>query len=287
MVKDARIWQIGFLALFLGLGFATRDWSLRVEGVSVAIATCLITQSLATKLLQILQNDGTVSIKAGLPSALITGLGLSLLLRVDHPSTMIVAGTIAILSKFLIRVQNKHVFNPGNVGIVAALLLTHDAWVSPGQWGEDGWYVLLFLSAGGVVLQRVGRWDTSVMFLATYAGLEAVRNVWLGWTWDVWAHRMMSGSLLLFALFMITDPRTIPNARVGRLLWAGAIALLTFWLRNNWFISTAPFWALVVLAPVTPLIDRVFAAPVFSWRVPAIPSPVLTPVASASVPLNE
>jgi hypothetical protein len=63
------------------------------------------------------------------------------------------------------------------------------------------------------VLKRVGRWDTTLAFLGSYALLEALRNLWLGWAWDVWAHRLMSGSLLLFALFMVTDPRSIPNAR--------------------------------------------------------------------------
>ncbi len=208
------------------------------------------------------------SFLASLPSALITSLGLSILLRADHYSTMALACSVAIASKFLIRVRGKHVFNPGNLGIVAALTLTPDAWVSPGQWGEEGWYALLFLSCGGLVVQRVGRWDTTVMFLGSYAVLEAIRNLWLGWTWDVWAHRLMSGSLLMFALFMITDPRTIPNARVGRLIWAGAIALLTFYLRNYLFISTAVFWALCALAPLSIVLDAMVPSDRFVWRTP-------------------
>ncbi|XHX77431.1 MAG: RnfABCDGE type electron transport complex subunit D [Stenomitos frigidus ULC029] len=205
------------------------------------------------------------SFRSSLPSALVTSLGLSILIRADHYSTMILACVAAIASKFLIRVQGKHVFNPGNFGIVAALTFTSDAWISPGQWGEEGWYALMFLSCGGLVVQRVGRWDTTIAFLGSYAVLEAVRNVLLGWTWDVWAHRLMSGSLLMFSLFMITDPRTIPNARMGRLLWAVAIALLTFFLRNYLFLSTAVFWALFTLAPLSLLFDAVFPGDRFVW----------------------
>ena len=255
MLLDARIYQIAFLLLFLLVGLLTRDWTLHPVAIATAVAVCLTIQAI------VLPSAPAKS----LLSALITALGLSLLLRVDHPSTMMLAAAAAIASKFLLRVGEKHLFNPANFGIITALTLTQDAWVSPGQWGEAGWLVLLFVCAGGLVLGRVGRWDTSVVFLVAYGGLEAARMIWLGWTWDVWVHRLMNGSLLLFALFMITDPRTIPNARVGRLIWASAIALLTFWLRNFCFLATAPIWALFLLAPLTLLLDRLFLSDRFEW----------------------
>ncbi|MEM9484688.1 MAG: RnfABCDGE type electron transport complex subunit D, partial [Cyanobacteria bacterium P01_F01_bin.116] len=199
-------------------------------------------------------------------SPLITALGLSLLLRTDHIATMAFAAAIAIASKFLCKTNDKHFFNPANLGIIAALTLTNDAWVSPGQWGDEIWYAFIFIGAGGMVLKRVGRWDTTGMFLASYALLEAVRNLYLGWTWDVWSHRMMSGSLLLFALFMVTDPRSIPNARPARLIWALAIAVLTFVLRNQFYLSTAVFWALFLLAPLTIVLDKFWESPRFEWK---------------------
>jgi len=70
----------------------------------------------------------------------------------------------------------------------------------------------------------------------------------------------------LFALFMLTDPRSIPNARVSRLLWAVSIAILTFILRNHFFMSTAVFWALFALSPLTLLLDWIWSSPRFVWR---------------------
>ncbi|MEM8806635.1 MAG: RnfABCDGE type electron transport complex subunit D [Cyanobacteria bacterium P01_G01_bin.38] len=292
MFKDARDHQIVFLSLFLTLGVAMRDWSLRPEIVVVAIGVSLVTQaglswikekrekdkgdgeSIAQPLLPVthyplpeprseIQNP---KLSFNWRSPLITALGLSLLLRTDHLGTMALAASLAIASKFLLRVNDKHCFNPANFGIIAALTLTPDAWISTGQWGEEMWYALIFLGAGGIVLKRVGRWDTTGMFLGGYALLEALRNVYLGWTWDVWMHRMSSGSLLLFALFMVTDPRSIPNGRPARLMWAGAIATLTFILRNQFYLSTAVFWALFALAPLTLVLDKIWTAPRFEWK---------------------
>lgn len=298
--QDARIYQILFLSSFLLLGIGTRDWTLQPGMVLTAIATCLATQWIAEWLKhrsehqplllsatqeslslteeyspEAGQSSGQTAVgMVGFPlprfllSPLITGLGLSLLLRTDQYSAMILAAIAAVSSKFLLHVNGKHIFNPANIGIVAAVTLTHHAWVSPGQWGEESWYALLFISAGGVVLQRVGRWDTTIAFLGSYAALEAIRNLWLGWTWDVWLHRLMSGSLLLFALFMVTDPRTIPNARTARLIWAFAIALLAFVLRNYFFVSTAVFWALFALSPLTLFFDAFWKSELFQWQAP-------------------
>lgn len=275
LFKDIRDYQISFLGLFLVVGISTRDWTLRPDLIGVLIATCLLTQSILSFVIShwSLANNidapeasRRVGQVTNLRSALITSLGLSLLLRADHWTTMVIAATSAIASKFLFKFGDKHFFNPANFGIISALVLTSDAWVSPGQWGEEWWYALLFVGTGGMVLQRIGRWDTTAAFLGSYSLLEAIRNLWLGWTWDVYWHRLMSGSLLLFALFMITDPRSIPNSRIGRVVWAACIAGLTFILRNYFFIPTAVFWALFILAPLSILLDVLWFAPRFSWQ---------------------
>ncbi len=272
-ICDPRVYQILFLGTFLWLGVATRDWTLHVGHAIAVGAACLGTQWIAHTLRSRLSSAPRTRIPNpgdwGWRSALITALGLCLLLRANSALTMVLAGGAAIGGKFLLRSRGKHFFNPANFGIITALCLTGDAWVSPGQWGSDLWLGLLFAGAGGIVLRRVGRWDTSAVFWGSYALLEALRNAYLGWTPDVLFHRLASGSLLLFALFMVTDPRSIPNARTARVLWAIAIAALTFVLRNAFYLTDAPFWALFALSPLTLLLDRVWAAPAFQWRSPA------------------
>ena len=283
ILKDRRDYQIIFLSSFLILGLSNRDWTIQPVLMATVIASCLLTQWILGAVVEIQKKDNPNRFSSckwqfaiatltsnrvlnSLRSASITALGLCLLLRGNNYSTMILAGFLAIASKFLFQHHSKHFFNPANFGIIAALLFTDDAWVSPGQWGTDWWYLLLFAGMGGIVLKKVGRWDTSVAFLLTYGGAEAVRNLWLGWSWDVWLHQMSSGSLLLFALFMLTDPRSIPNATIGRILWAIAIALVTLILQDYFYINTAIFWALFIISPLTVLIDMVWSAPRFTWH---------------------
>jgi len=233
--QDSRDYQILFLCSFLLLGIATRDWTIQSQLVLVVVGGCLLVQTVMMRLVRSRWSFQGVDLKltesstgistnqhwfdfTSLKSALITGLGLCLLLRANHFSTMLLAAGLAIASKFIFRVRGKHFFNPANFGIIAALTLTKDAWVSPGQWGTDWWYLALFLATGGLVLKKVGRWETSAVFLGVYASLEAVRNIWLGWDSEVLLHHLSSGSLLVFALFMLTDPRSIPNAIKGQII---------------------------------------------------------------------
>ena len=282
--SDVRDYQIAILSGFLLLGVYTRDWTLHLDWVAFTMTACVLTQWLLSFYFAKRNPKPKKALKiqpmliSGLRSSLITALGLSLLLRTNHVAVLMLAGCLAIASKFFLKYENKHFFNPANFGIISVLLLTNDAWVSPGQWGTDWWYLILFFSAAGLVLNKVGRWDTSIAFLASYGGLEILRNFWLGWTWDVVIQQLSSGSLLLFAFFMLTDPRSIPNAKKGRIFWAISIALLTFVLQNGVYSSSAIFWALFALAPTTIIIDKIWKGKRFNWQQNQSESKPLNPI---------
>jgi Na+-transporting NADH:ubiquinone oxidoreductase subunit NqrB len=253
MFKDPRDFQILFLSCFLLIGICFRDFSIHFANVVAVIAATLLTQ-------WILAPHSNRSFR----SAWITALSLCLLLRANSIFPMAAAGCLSILSKFTLRFRGKHFFNPSNFGIVI-LLLSGKAWVTPGQWGQDVWFAFFFLAAGAMVLRKVGRLETTGAFLLTYALLEFRRNVMLGWTFDVFAHRMMSGSLLLFSFFMITDPRVIPDRKSARVFWTALVAVLAFILRNYFFLPTAIFWALFALSPFSIVFDALFPAKRFEW----------------------
>ncbi|MEM9050466.1 MAG: RnfABCDGE type electron transport complex subunit D [Bacteroidota bacterium] len=211
-----------------------------------------------------------VKIKGGslhsLKSAMISGLGLCLLLKVDSLWVMVLAGVLTISSKYLFRFDEKHMFNPTNFGIIVTVLFDL-GWIDPGQWGQgDTTVALIFIGATGILL-RVKRWDLSVSFLTCLFLLEAVRVVlYLGWDWPVLFHRFESGTILLFAFFMITDPKTTPNSRRGRILWGLLIAALSFFLGQFLYLYEAPLIALFIISLTTPLLDSLFKAERFSWK---------------------
>ncbi|MCB9170725.1 MAG: RnfABCDGE type electron transport complex subunit D [Flavobacteriales bacterium] len=259
--RDARHAQVLLLATLLGYGLLVMHWSAELPRYAVLLGTCLAMQTVAVVVLRMPWSS--------LKSALITGLGLSLLLHVGSLLTAALAAVIAIGGKCVLRDRGKHIFNPGNLGIVLAILLTGDAWISPGQWGSGALLLVLFGSLATMLLLRVGRVDVALGFLGTFAMLQYTRTVlYLGWGMDVLVHQLMNGSLLLFTFFMITDPKTTPNAPRARLAWSMLVALVAFLLTEKVRIQAAPIWALFLVSASTPLFDRMWKAARFEWSIP-------------------
>jgi len=255
--NDPRYLQIFLLGSFLAYGLLFLQWAARLEIFAAAVFSTAFTQIIWAKA----KRAPMSSVK----SALISALGLCLLLRTESVWIMSLAGIATISSKFLIRRNGKHVFNPTNFGIILAILSGH-AWISPGQWGHELTTMgLIGLGAVGILL-RVKRWDLSLTFLMVLFVLESLRLVaYLGWDWPVVFHRFNSGTILLFAFFMITDPKTSPNSRKGRIIWASMIAMLSFLLGQFFYLYQAPLIALFIVSFTTPLIDKVFQAERFKW----------------------
>ena len=75
------------------------------------------------------------------------------------------------------------------------------------------------------MVNRAARSDVTLAFLVFYLALVVGRSLWLGEPLAIPLHRLQSGALLLFAFFMISDPKTTPDSRAGRILFAALVAL--------------------------------------------------------------
>ncbi|MEY2924534.1 MAG: hypothetical protein RLZZ337_1082 [Bacteroidota bacterium] len=256
--NDPRYFQILYLGSFLFYGISFLSWNAEVNRYVVNFGTAVITQLIFTYF--------TTKNYSSIKSALITALGLCLLLKTDSVWVASFAAFVAIASKFLIKVNYKHVFNPANIGIIAAVALTQQAWVSPGQWGSGVVFWFFVGAAGLMMVLKVGRIDTAITFLLVFGGLLFARQVlYLGWETEVWLHKMNNGTLLLFAFFMITDPMTIPNHKRARILWASILGILLFVASNFFYIQSAAIWILFFVSPFTPVFDRLCKAEKFEW----------------------
>jgi len=259
--RDARHYQIAALSTLLVFNFGWIDFGARLENSALALVAALVTQFVCSYFTRT---------PLDLRSPLITGLSLSLLLRADEPWIHAVAGVIAIASKFVLRLDGKHIFNPAGFAIVVLLFTAPGVWISPGQWGSAIWFAALLCFFAILVLSAARRADVAIFFFASHAALLLARGWWLGDPLAIPFHQLQSGSLLIFTFFMISDPRTTPDSRLGRFIFALSVAALGHYLAFFMQMRPALYVALIALSPLILLIDKVLPAQRFQWSRPAI-----------------
>ena len=262
-MTDPRLYQIATLTSLLIYGMGWLDFDVTSARVCVLLLAALATQAVC---------DRVTGAKLNAKSALISGLSLCLLLRTNRIELAILAAAIAIVAKFLIRFRGKHIFNPTNGGLVAMMLLTKQVWVSPGQWGSAAFFAFLMACAGGMVVNRAARADVTYAFIAFYAALMFGRSIYLGEPPAIPFHRLESGALLLFAFFMISDPKTTPDSRAGRVLFAGLVAFGAWYVQFRLFRTNGLIWSLAVWSMAVPLIDWLLPGNRYSWSSPTTTS---------------
>jgi len=256
---DPRLYQIASLAGLLVYG-TVRGFEIEPSRAALLVGVCLATQLAATRLARLPAFDPK--------SALISGLSLCLLLRTNSTGLAVLAAVVAIASKFLIRVRGKHVFNPTNLGLVATMAASGRVWASPGQGGSAAFLAFLIACAGGLVVNRAARSDVSYAFLLAWSAALFGRAAWLGDPLSIPLHQLESGALLLFAFFMISDPKTTPDSRAGRILFATLVAAGAHYVQFRLFRSNGLLWSLAAVSPLVPLIDRCLPGSRYYWGEP-------------------
>ncbi|MFN7963748.1 MAG: DUF2330 domain-containing protein [Thermoanaerobaculia bacterium] len=254
---DPRWLQILILSSLLAWGQAYLHFDLPWGRVLLTLGSALLAQAFFSRLFS--------RPRLELPSAAISALSLCLLLRTDRPALVVLGASIAIGSKFLLRWHGKHVFNPTNLALVVLLLGSDHAWVSASQWGARVSFAFFLACAGLVVTGKSSRADIPLGFLAAHTGLLLARAAWLGDPWAIPLHQLQSGSLLIFAFFMISDPKTTPNSRAGRLLFAVAVALGGYFVQFVLYRPNGLLYSLAAWCLATPLLDRWLPGRRFEW----------------------
>jgi len=257
-LRDPRLYQILVLSSLLVYGVTRLDLEVTVPRAVLLLAAALLTQAVCTRLWRLPAFDPK--------SALISGLSLCLLLRTGSELLAVAAAVVTIASKFVLRINGKHVFNPTNFGIVALMLATGQVWVSPAQWGNAALFAFLMACLGGLVVNRAARSDVTYAFLFFYLAVLFGRALWLGQPSAIPLHQLGSGGFLLFTFFMISDPKTTPDSRAGRILFALLVALGAGFVHFILYRPNGLLLSLAFLSPLVPLLDRLLPGARYAWR---------------------
>ncbi|MCU1371395.1 MAG: hypothetical protein JWO77_2589 [Ilumatobacteraceae bacterium] len=225
-------------------------------------------------------------------SAMLTGNGVAFILRVpgtEHGDWWSLRGApifvsvaaLSLLSKHVIRVRGRHLFNPSNLGLVVCFLVLgalhadpQDLWWGPLSPGIVA--ALVVIAAGGVAITyRQGLLGVAAPFFVTFAvgtGVLAWSGHAMTARWSsvpvegasYWWVLVSSPEILVFSLFMITDPRTIPVGRVGRVVFGAGVAVVATLLvapqRTEYATKVAILASLVLVCAARPLIERLAPA---------------------------
>ena len=284
-IRDPRLHLAAVIISIHVLGQIGLGFRVSVPQILVAILVCAVIEVGWT-----LSKTGTVVWPA---SAMLTGSGVALILRLsdmqsnDHWSWRgwyvfaLVAG-LSLLTKYVIRYRGSHIFNPSNVGLVAAFLLLGSARIEPLDfwWAPfDGWMIaayLIILVGGLLITARLHLLGMSAAFWLTLAagiGILAASGHCMTARWSFepvcgahfWWVIVFSPEILIFLFFMITDPKTTPAGRVARIAFGAAVALVCTLLiapqTTEFGAKVALLSGLVVLCVARLFFDKLLPAP--------------------------
>ncbi|HTJ74275.1 MAG TPA: RnfABCDGE type electron transport complex subunit D [Acidimicrobiales bacterium] len=294
---SATIWAITFLGLFV------LHFQVSIPQIAVTVLLCGVTEVVMTY-----RRDHVLVWPA---SSLQTGISVAFIFRVagtEHGDwwslrgiwLFVLVAALSLIPKYVLRHNNRHIFNPSNIGLAWVLLLIGPSHVFSEHlwWDPLGWRMILAMAVifGGAfwVLRQVKMIPLALTFLATFFALIALfalfgRTYYATWHPQgpvggsfYWMTIAMSPELLIFVFFMITDPQTAPKSFEGRLIYAVATAtmaaLLILVQSTEFGIKVAILSSLVATCAAVPLIDSLgrrihdrrmgTAAPV---RAPAVP----------------
>lgn len=273
---DPRAYQIAALSTLLVLGLLQLGFDIPLLHVAVTLTGALAGQWLAARMGR--PSREAASSTSPTPfewrSALISGLSLCLLLRARHPGWMLLAALVAVGSKFVLRVPRadgrgmKHILNPTNGAIVILLLCGAPVWVSPAQWGHHLGLALCVAGFGSLVVHRSARSDVTIAFLIAWAAVLFGRAAWVGQAWAAPLHQLENGSVALYAFHMISDPKTTPDSRAGRIVFACLVALGAGYVQFVLFRTNGLLWSLAAASLLVPLLDRWLPGRAFEWSAP-------------------
>ena len=190
-----------------------------------------------------------------LASAYITGISVGILVRSPAYWPYALCSAISIMSKYVLRVKGRHIWNPSNFGIAVLLFLAPETMaVLSIQWGNNYWSLLVIWILGSIIIWRARRFHISATYVVSFFLFAFLRSWITGDPWQAEVAPITGPMYQLFVFFMITDPKTTVRSRMGQCVVAFCVALGEFVLRLDQVVY-APIFALFFVRPAANLIE--------------------------------
>ena len=190
-----------------------------------------------------------------LASAYITGISVGILIRSPLAWPYVLCSLLSIMSKYVLRVKGRHIWNPSNFGVCVMLFLA--PWsiaVLSIQWGNSLWPMVVIWVLGAFIVHRLGRLHISAAYVGSFLAYSLARSMITGNPWLTSVAPITGPMYQLFIFFMITDPRTTVQPKWGHYTVAVLVATVEAGLRLGGVVY-APFYALFAVGPPAMLID--------------------------------
>src|SRR6202453_664902 len=188
-------------------------------------------------------------------SAYITGISVGILVRSPAYWPYALCAAISIMSKYVLRVKGRHIWNPSNFGISVMLFLAADTVASLSvQWGNYLLPMLVIWVLGSVIIARLHRFHITGIYVASFLMFAFLRSWMTGSPWQSEVAPITGPMYQLFIFFMITDPKTTVRSKKGQCLVVFLVAVVEMVLRLDQIVY-APFYALFIVGPTAMLIE--------------------------------
>src|SRR5512134_823120 len=188
-------------------------------------------------------------------SAYISGISAGILIRSPFWWPYFFASFISILSKYVLRLNGRHIWNPTNFGVSAMVLLAPaTVTVLSIQWGNAVAPMAVIWLLGAVIVWRVGRAHISATYVAAFFVFSFIRSAVTGVPWLATVAPITGPMYQLFIFFMITDPKTTVRSTKWQCVVVVIVAFVEMLMRLAEVVY-APFYALFVVGSIAMVID--------------------------------
>ena len=189
-------------------------------------------------------------------SAYISGISAGILVRSPFLWPYFFTALISIASKYVLRFRGRHLWNPTNFGVSAAVFLAPATiTVLSIQWGNVVAPMVIIWLLGTVIVWRVGRFHISATYVASFLLFSFVRTAVTGTPWLANVAPITGPMYQLFIFFMVTDPKTTVRSKWGQCFVVFVVAFVEMLMRLAEIVY-APFYALFVVGPIALLIEQ-------------------------------